>query len=299
MDNSLKSDAAVSKDLNQTEHNAIAQLFRNGLAVSAFALLEAFIRGRTGEILARISSGAHALPFNRLPDKLQDAAVYGAMEALVYRRKIDSDKVSFRGIMQDHAELIASTKRAPYQLSEYAFGYEKPNMNDESISALCKAFNVAEPWITIAAIASRCGLGQPKLKDDFANGMQRRHLAAHSADAQIEHTDLKDFTLTIRAVAIGFDLAMSAALGKMLTNDSAYLNKGEKITDKSSNLSFVVRRKADWAHVPEGTTRARRRYVAEADAIAGSTITCKSKVEALVVMGSNGMPTVWFTPFVD
>lgn len=217
----------------------------------------------------------------------------------MYRRRPHSDKAYFRRIMQTHATIIASTMSTPYRLSEYAFGYEKSNMTSESIATLCKAFNIADPWSTIANIASRCGLGQPTLKENFSNGMERRHAAAHNGDAKIEHSDLTDFAQTIRAVAIGFDVTLSTALGKMLTNDSAYLVDGEKITSRSSRISLVVLRKGMWAHVPEGATRARRRYADRADAITNSVVVCKPKGEALVVMGQNGMPMAWYTPYAD
>ena len=61
-----QTEALVSLAPTEVDHNARAQVLRNGLAVVGFAILEDFIKSRAGEVVQRIGHGAAA--FTDLPE---------------------------------------------------------------------------------------------------------------------------------------------------------------------------------------------------------------------------------------
>jgi hypothetical protein len=83
---SIISEAVSNKALTDREHNAVARMLRNGLAVVGFAALEDFIKKRSSEAMEEI--GQCSVPFSKLPKKLQNAATYEVISALTYTKSI-------------------------------------------------------------------------------------------------------------------------------------------------------------------------------------------------------------------
>ena len=78
----------VVSDLSASElkHNSRAQVYRNGLAVVAFASLEHFLKNRASELMGVI--GATGLKFSSLPSRLQKAATVDAIDAIKYQSEL-------------------------------------------------------------------------------------------------------------------------------------------------------------------------------------------------------------------
>lgn len=123
-------DAVRSKGHLEREHNEIARMLRNGLAVVGFASLEDFIKARSSEVLDLI--GSVGLSFEQLPEKVQIATTHGAITALNYQLGLrdKQDKIAF---VQEHAQKISSTANSSYALTSLAYGFGNANLNAESI----------------------------------------------------------------------------------------------------------------------------------------------------------------------
>jgi hypothetical protein len=96
-------DLIVTKTPSETDHNARARLFRNGLAVVAFALVEDFIKSRTGEVIQRVGYGVSA--FDDLPYPIRSAATAGVTKALSYQSQFfDSRSSAYFAHYQEHTQ---------------------------------------------------------------------------------------------------------------------------------------------------------------------------------------------------
>lgn len=248
-------EAVRSKSLAEREHNEIARMLRNGLAVVGFASLEDFIKARSSEVLNSI--GPLGVPFERLPDKIQMATTSGAISALNYQLSLRDrqDKTTF---VQEHAQKISSTSNGGYSLTALAFGFGQANLNGEAVKNILSSFNIENPWGQITNIASSLGLAALPLSESFSNAAIRRHRAAHVAGADTPQGDISQFVSEAISIAIGFDFLITKAFNKIKNFDAAYLNGTSKIT--ASNISYRVIRYSDskWKEYLSGRTKAFR-----------------------------------------
>ena len=250
-----QTDAVQSKELHETEHNEIARMLRNGLAVVGFASLEDFIKQRSSEILDSI--GMAGLSFGHLPEKVQIATTYGAISALNYQLNLrdNNEKIDF---VQEHALKISSTMSSGYELTSLAFGYGQANLNSESIKTILTNFHISNPWGQITEIASSLGLAALPLNESFTNAALRRHKAAHVANADTPQGDISQFVNEAISIAIGFDFLLSKALDKLKTHDLSYLDGSGKLS--ASDIIFRLIKHADgkWKEFIKGSVRAYR-----------------------------------------
>lgn len=88
-------------------HNNSARIIRNGLAVQCFNIFEDFIKARTAEVLAAISSSG--VVFSNLPENLQWAATVETVKAIDFQMKFrdTNDRIRYA---QDYSGKIFSTK---------------------------------------------------------------------------------------------------------------------------------------------------------------------------------------------
>jgi hypothetical protein len=236
-ENAVKQELIVTRTPTDVIHNARARLLRNGLAVVAFALLEDFIKTRMGEVFERVGMGASS--FSDLPHALRVAATSGVIKAMGYQdRFLDNRSSNYFEHFQTHALLVASTRNPGFQLSPMAFGHDQPNLQSTAVERMLTAFHIDRPWNAIESVARRAGVGVPALKGAFDSALQRRHQAAHRADANVEPSDLAAFATETMGIAIGIDLALSLALRKILDGDRRFLS-GERIGGNRIGLRLI------------------------------------------------------------
>lgn len=250
---SLEIEAVTNKSLSEALHNRVAKMLRNGLAVVGFAALEDFIKSRTSEVLDSV--GLTGVPFNQLPEKLREAATYGAVTALSYQLNLRA-KTDRTAYIQEHAQKIASTANAAYELTPHAFGYGQANLQDQTVKETLKSFSISDPWGQMTALGSRLGLVALPLEETFKNAAIRRHKAAHVANSDIPQSDLRQYVKESLAIAIGFDWLISNALRRLIAQDPNYLN-GVDTPDASKMKIRSVRYQAgQWKEHLEGRLKA-------------------------------------------
>ena len=252
---SIGSASVTNRSLIDVEHNSVARMLRNGLAVVSFAALEDFIKKRASEAMNEISRCS--LPFTSLPEKLQSAATYEAISALNYQLslRIKEDKIPY---IQEHAAKIASTGTSSFELSTHTFAYNQANVNQQTIGTILKSFNVEDPWKQMTEISSKLGLTALPLVESYKNAARRRHKAAHVASADTPQTDISQFVKESFAIAISFDSLLSNAIKKLNTNDQDYIEGRTKI--RSIDIKFRTIKYVDnrWKEYSENSNRAYR-----------------------------------------
>lgn len=217
---SIEIDAVTDRALTEREHNEIARILRNGLAVVGFAALEDYIKTRCGEILSSI--GSTGVPFSALPEKIQHATTMQAISALNYQLNVkdNANKLSY---IQSHTKKIASTANTTYELTPHAFAYDKPNVSDEMIKNILGCFCIEDPWGNMSNISSLLGLTALPLKESYRNAFYRRHRAAHVPSEDTPQVDIAQFVKEAAGIAISFDCLLSKSLNFIKANDSVYL----------------------------------------------------------------------------
>ncbi|WP_375170302.1 HEPN domain-containing protein [Marinobacter sp.] len=256
LDASIDIDSVQNRALTEKQHNSIARMLRNGLAVVSFASLEDFIKKRSSEAMAEVSRCT--ISFTELPEKLQRAATYEVLSALTYQLNL-LDREDRASYIQEHALKISSTATPNFELSSHTFAHSQANVSNTVIGEILKCFNVDDPWRQMSQIASDLGLTSGlSLSEIFKSASIRRHKAAHVAGADTPPTDIKQFVKEAFAIAITFDALLSKAIQKMIENDDDFARNGIKIN--SNNVSFRTIRFIDgkWKEYKGDNARAFR-----------------------------------------
>jgi hypothetical protein len=288
---SINSNALSNRPPHEVEHNEVAKILRNGLAVVGFATLEDFIKRRCSEVLNEI--GGSVVPFSKLPDKIQKAATYEAISALNYQLKIlreHSEKTSY---IQEHALKISSTANSSYEITPHAFAYNQPNVSDRSVKNILNSFNVIDPWRKMSSISSRIGLTTLTLEQSYKNAANRRHKAAHVASADIPQVDLDQFVNESFAIAIGFDSLLSKALSKIKNDDDDYLSGKVRIESSDIGIRFMKYVDNKWKEFSEGSSRAYRVSNDHSSLRADAMSRAKNNGQLYIEFNKSGLVEYW------
>jgi hypothetical protein len=283
------------KPPTEIQHNARARLLRNGLAVVGFALLEDFIKRRTGEALEAIS--LPSVRFSDLPDAIQKAATLGAISSASFQARLQQnagrDAIAF---LQEIAVDVASTKSSAFRLSTIAFGYGQANLNHDEVRKICAAFGIRAPWDDIREVAKRVGLGgTASYEQVFQSAARMRHTAAHEGAADIASADILAFSKNATAIAIGFDVLLSKCLRLVRERNSEHLSGATRV--RASDVAFrFVDNGGDgvWRETNEGHTRAIRRSTDPQTLMADAVSRAKRTRQAVVLRGADLTPRRWF-----
>lgn len=293
-----QSEVIFSKAPHEVSHNACARLFRNGLAVVGFAIIEDFIKTRTGEVLQRI--GNSRVPFSDLPIGIKNAATMGVVSALRFQENLlDKRVVDIHTYYQQHTRLISSTGGSGYEISNLAFGHDKSNLSPSDVNAILEAFCIEKPWSAMGSVASRVGAGVADIKSIFENAASKRHEAAHQASADIETTDLISYGSQVISLAISFDLLLSRALRKILDIDKNYLEQREKIKGNQISIRFISRNSGYWRETVDANSRARERNRDLLLLKSACIQRARANGQSVIVRDERGLPAEWLTPDID
>jgi len=256
LNSSIETEAVQNKALTDREHNSIARMLRNGLAVVSFASLEDFIKKRSSEAMAEVSNCT--IPFSELPEKLQRAATYEVLSALNYQLGL-LDRDEKPSYIQEHALKISSTATPNYEFSAHTFAHSQANISDRVIGDILKCFNIEDPWRQMSLMASNLGLTATlPLSEVFKSASSRRHRAAHVAGADTPPTDIKQFVKEAFAIAITFDALLSKSIQKLLENDDDFLRNGIKINVNHIQIRTIKFVDNKWKEYKGNSARAFR-----------------------------------------
>ncbi|WP_146446976.1 HEPN domain-containing protein [Vibrio cyclitrophicus] len=258
LNKSIQTQATLNQSLADIEHNEIAKMLRNGLAVVGFATLEDFIKKRTSEAMEELSSCN--INFEDLPDKIRYAATFEIIAALKHQLamipKNDvtgyADKVQY---IQEQALKIASTATTNYTLSGHTYAHSSSNLNKATIGNILKNFQIEDPWRQMTTICANLGLGAHALDRQFENAAERRHRAAHVASADTPPNDISQFVKDAFAIAISFDALLSKSIQKYRENISCHAHP---LTANAIEIRTIKYQDAKWKEFSNLSGRAFR-----------------------------------------
>lgn len=235
------------------DHNAVAKILRNGMAVIGFVTLEDFLIMRTKEALVDLSG--YGVNFNDLPTDLRFRTTVQALNAinrLASFEETKEDKIQF---VQNSSLKVASTLNSSYSLIEIAYGHNNSNLNGQEIKDILKSYKINNPWGQMTNISSRIGLTSFPLDNSFKNAAERRHQAAHNVTANTPITDLTGFIKEALGIAIAFDALTSISLYNFKTHNHNYINGNMNITSNNVKLSYVKLDSSKWKYKKESNLR--------------------------------------------
>ncbi len=293
-DKAVAAESVTTQAYQQTEHNLISKLLRNGLSIIAFAILEDFFKSRTGEILTCI--GESTVPFTKLPIKLQEAATIGAMKSLhVHAMNLKTAEEDWLAFIQEESARIGSTKNSSYELSAYSLGWERSNLNKDDISNFLGIFKVEGGWDAIRRISCLANVSLTSPKDAFNNAALRRHSAAHDASADTPIIDLIEFSSQARILAFCFDGLISKSLHYIQSNDNEFIEGGKKTTASDIKIRELNKVDGKWKEFTYSKKRAIKADVDYNSILPVSIKRAKTKQELLLIKDEKNTIVNWFT----
>lgn len=211
---------AMDNGIGPNLHNGKANLFRKGLGIMSFNILEDYIKERTKEALEQIAQSG--IVFSNLPDKLIECSLLNplsAIQAVAKRVKKNQDQAWLATVF-DSAGDIASPKYSDtnYRLSQYTFFHSSSNIDADQIGEVLTSFGVDGQWPTLTEIAKKVGFGGPDLRQTFVNLSTRRHSAAHESNSIYEYSWLTSIRSDILSIASAFDIALAQRIRLLKRN---------------------------------------------------------------------------------
>jgi hypothetical protein len=293
LEQSLSSNAVKNEILipEYKEHNEIARMLRNGLAVVGFAALEDFVKRRASEVASQVGSANVA--FYKLPIKLQNAATYEVVRALNFQlnHRNRPDKIAY---IQEQALKVASTSGDDYKLSEHIFGYDQSNVTSDTISRSLGSFHIDKPWNQMQLMASRLGLTGLPLEETFKSAAQRRHRAAHVASADTPESELRQYIKEAYAIGISFDLLLTKALKEIQAKKTDYLNGKTKVQSVGIPLRIVKYVDQRWKEFADNASRATKASLIKAEVMQEALRRSRASNEALIEFDEHGKIAHWY-----
>jgi hypothetical protein len=271
-----------------------ARFLRNGLAVVGYSAFETFITDRSSEILTDLNS--EKLAFGKLPDKLKEAATLGAVKAISHRASYEeiSARLSF---VQRHAQYIASTATGGYTFSSLTFSPQSTNLTVEDIERFLRALVVDAPWTELTEIARRAGYATLGFRDHMKQLLLQRNEAAHTVDADVEITDLRQMPFDLLAAGLSFDALASRAV-RAITERGAQVDCNAKLQKLSQMIRIIFvdekpgasRRYREYG---ESSQRATKVYTEFDIAISEASTRAASQRSVLVIRDVAQRPIDW------
>ena len=282
---------------SEIEKNLMAAMFRNGLAVLAFSMMEAFIRDRTAEILKSFSN--ISVRFSDLSESLQTAVTINALKAVVFKAGLREKPDQIAWALGKLPTITTSSTNIA-SLSELSFGHTRSNLLPADVTEILGSFGIEGGWSAILSIAQRVGLGGvPDYSQAFKDIGKRRHSAAHDATTNIPINDLNDSANSIIAICCAFDLLISHSLSIHNTGKVPKKTTG-LIKVESIGLRFISTHPKKAGHFREQVEKSKKLHTikihpsisaAEQACIAA----CSTNRQQLVQLGANSTPERWRT----
>jgi hypothetical protein len=191
----------------EPEHNLSAGALRRGLAVNAFALLEAYLQARLEELLS-VLAGAR-WNYSNFPEDLRKLLTLKAAIGLASKLTHAVDKLAFA---ESGLLAISGYAATPPVYTSFGFSSRGSNVYAEDIAGCIRAFGIEKPWRVMAEVASKIGSTRVDISQDFSNSAGTRHSCAHDARAMLPTADLKTHLECVALIGIAFDVIATSAV---------------------------------------------------------------------------------------
>ena len=292
----LQSQILLDNALTDIDHNERARFLRNGLSITAFNILEDFIKTRIGEVLSIISNSG--VSFSRLPEKIQEISLLSSLRGVhrVSKRKKDNNE-DWKLFIQQETAKISSTISSPFTLSQYSIGWENSNLSKTDIEAFWAYFKAANLWANVNGITRVIGHTIPFPDQFFQNAALRRHAAAHDPNSIVLFPDLEAYGLSVKSFAFALDALLSQSARFILDKDSHYLTTDKKISFTDIKIRFIKKVNNQFKEMSQNNARCIGLFTTMDDAVRSLRGRHNYNNEFIVVSETSTNTLHWFTGF--
>lgn len=277
----------------QTEHNDIARLLRNGLAVVGFVALEDFIKNRTIEILNEIAS-SH-IPFSNLTEDLRFYSTVEVLKSIQRISGFESNRIDKILFVQNETKIISSSLNTSYDLNKHTFGFSNSNIGKDEIKKILKSLNISDSWGRQTALASIIGITSLPLENSFINASNRRHNAAHDISSTIPIVDLIQYINEAIAIALTFDALISYSKNKLINHNAAFLANTTIIDQNSIVLSYIKKESNKWKYKRRGRAKSVKTDIDKLNLLSTVIPIARLNKECLVIYNELNKIVDWYT----
>ena len=281
--NSLLTDSVPSSVL----HNNQARILRNGLVISSFSLVEAYIEDRLEEKIQDLSNSK--MPYVTFGDSLRNFLTLDAITGLNTRMNFadKADRLAFAeaGILR-----AASFQSIPPKYTGLGFSPKGSNILPADIKSLLSAFGIKNGWGFLSKVCGNLGASRISLQDDFQNFFRARNKAAHDSAANTASGDLETHLGTALLTGMSVDIALTSAIDSFVTErtiataeDAANkIPASFRFVDEQLNGSFLERIGLAGHTIKKHSDRA----------LATKEVLSRRKVLLIVFRDTSSVPTV-------
>ncbi len=187
-----------------SEHNIRARILRHGIAVSAFAMLERYIKNVFEHMVKELSQST--ILYVDLPDKLKRFILVDSISGLnngVYFIKDEQLKIAY---MEANIAAISLFKENPPTYTPLGFSPSGSNVGHEDVKKGFAAFGVQDPWGKLTTLSSAVGSGYLSLADQYRTLASARNSSAHDPAGNIPTATLQSNLHAVIVLGIAVDL---------------------------------------------------------------------------------------------
>lgn len=276
-----------------------ARLLRNGLAVTSFAAFEGFVRERTAEIAAWLTS--QSVPFSVYPAGLQSAPLHRGVSFLSASLKRDPSSPE---VQQAIVELGEAWSRmgtgGGWRLPHAALMWPGSNLSAGEALSILDSFGVASNWQDIAGVAEAAGFSRLPTKQLFDEIAGRRNDSAHNASYDADILLLRATPAHLTAFAFALDVLISHAARAIARHDAVKKGRASmSLTRLDQDQSGTAwEQHAGPVSIKNPTSPTLTHSSDLQSAVAACSSSLSSTTDILLVRKWNGiehLPLTWYT----
>jgi hypothetical protein len=225
----LLTDLAVGS----SQHNTRARILRNGLIISSFSLLEAYIEDRLEEKMRDLSGSR--ISYSAFSEALRSFLTIDAIAGLVTKISF-ADKVDRLSLAERHIIKTAGFQAVPPSYTGLGFSPRGSNISETDIKNLFSAFGIRDAWGRLSALCGSLGSSRLSLREDFRNFLRARNRAAHDSATNIATSDVETHLVTSLLIGITSDIVITNAIHSFVRKRT--LAEAEAAADNVSSLAI-------------------------------------------------------------
>lgn len=266
-------------------------VLRRGVAISALVMLEAFIRGRTEEVLSDLERWPAR--YEDLPESFRRRATIDALPLLEkYARQLRRDGDDFEGEVIAQAGRIAKMNPPAFMFTKFIAGDYVGNISESSVSGLLKAFQVVDCWNSFRIFAQNVGVGVPSVDQIFLDLVRNRHRSAHVSSHRLTASDMEELPDNVRLIAICFDAALSVS-GCVAVNDWRKWSSSNFRWLQYVDIFFVDRAASKYRLIRSGSSRALRIFNSFDEVRSGLPRAKRARSQLILLRRTDQRPVAW------
>ncbi|OCJ42746.1 hypothetical protein [Agrobacterium tumefaciens] len=217
------------------KHNISARMLRTGLSVSAFALLERYVKSVFDALVTDLAGTR--VKYTDFSDTLKKFLVVDSVAGLSNSASFIKDAVLKLNHLETQVGKLANFASNPPIYTAFGFSPSGSNVGHEDIKQGFKAFGVTNAWGKLTGIASIIGSGSLSLENDYIALARSRHVSAHTA-ANIPTSDLISNLNAAIVIGISVDI-LGMHLGKAIKNCRTASDLDTSVAGMNFNVRFL------------------------------------------------------------